>query len=47
MATIAGTSFGAGGAGHVRLSCANSLEDLREAVCRLDGWLQRHARIAS
>ena len=45
VATIAGTSFGARGEGHVRLSYATSLEDIREAMHRLGGWLCRHARL--
>lgn len=46
VASIAGTSFGAGGEGHVRFSCANSLENIREAIGRIDGWLRRHAPMA-
>jgi aspartate/methionine/tyrosine aminotransferase len=42
VATIAGTGFGALGEGHVRLSYANSLDDIREAMRRLDGWLRQH-----
>lgn len=39
VATIAGTSFGAGGEGHVRLSYASALDQLNEAIRRIDGWL--------
>lgn len=39
VATVAGTSFGAHGEGHVRFSCAASEEDLREALVRLAAWL--------
>ena len=42
VATIAGTSFGAKGEGHVRFSYASSLDDLHEAVRRIDGWLHTH-----
>lgn len=35
VATIAGTSFGAGGAGHVRVSYANSAANIREALRRM------------
>jgi aspartate aminotransferase len=35
VATLAGTAFGPGGAGHLRLSYANSLENLRRAVDRI------------
>lgn len=43
VATIAGTSFGARGEGHVRISYANSLLKIREAIGRIDGWLRRYA----
>jgi aspartate/methionine/tyrosine aminotransferase len=36
VATLAGTAFGAAGGGHLRLSYANSLENLRRAVERID-----------
>lgn len=39
VATVAGTGFGPGGSGHVRLSYACSTEALREAVARIDRWL--------
>jgi aspartate/methionine/tyrosine aminotransferase len=42
VATIAGTSFGARGEGHVRFSYASSLDDIREAMHRLDAWLRQH-----
>ena len=35
VATVAGTSFGKFGEGYVRLSCANSLEAIDEAVSRM------------
>ncbi|HKW78178.1 MAG TPA: pyridoxal phosphate-dependent aminotransferase [Candidatus Limnocylindria bacterium] len=38
VACLAGTAFGAGGEGHLRLSYANSLENLRLAVQRIGGW---------
>lgn len=43
VATIAGSSFGARGEGFIRLSFASSLDNLREAVRRLQPWLQCHA----
>jgi aspartate aminotransferase len=43
VATIAGAGFGARGEGHVRFSYAASLDDIREATRRLDGWLRRNA----
>lgn len=42
VATIAGTSFGARGEGHIRLAYTTSLEEIREAMRRLDGWLRHH-----
>lgn len=42
VATIAGTSFGEWGEGHVRFSYASSLEHIFEAVRRIDGWLHTH-----
>ncbi len=39
VATIAGTSFGAHGEGYLRLSYANSLENIKEAVARMGAWL--------
>jgi aspartate/methionine/tyrosine aminotransferase len=39
VATIAGTSFGRHGAGHLRLSYATSEADLETAVARIGAWL--------
>ncbi len=36
VATLAGTSFGPAGEGYLRLSYANSVENIREAVSRID-----------
>lgn len=41
VATIAGTSFGAHGEGYLRLSYANSLENILAATGRMREWLQR------
>jgi len=44
VATIAGTSFGAHGEGYLRLSYANSIENIQEATARIGKWLgQRNA----
>lgn len=40
VATIAGTSFGAQGEGFIRISYANSVENIREAMQRIRGWLE-------
>jgi aspartate/methionine/tyrosine aminotransferase len=39
VATIAGTSFGAWGEGYVRFSYANSVENIREALQRMERLL--------
>ena len=39
VATIAGTDFGAEGAGFIRLSCANSLENIASAIDRIEAFL--------
>jgi aspartate aminotransferase len=41
VATIAGTSFGALGEGHLRFSYAASMDALREALGRIGDWLER------
>ena len=40
VAVLAGTDFGAHGAGHIRLSYANSLEHLQEALEQMGGLLE-------
>jgi aspartate/methionine/tyrosine aminotransferase len=40
VATVAGTSFGSYGEGYLRLSYANSTENIREAIRRMDQWLR-------
>jgi aspartate/methionine/tyrosine aminotransferase len=40
VATIAGTSFGKHGEGYIRISYANSLENIAEAMGRMGGWLR-------
>jgi aspartate aminotransferase len=40
VATLAGTAFGAVGEGHLRLSYANSLENLNLAVDRIQDWVR-------
>lgn len=39
VATIAGTSFGREGEGYLRISYANSLENIEEAMARIRRWL--------
>ena len=38
---IAGTSFGRYGEGYLRLSYANSLPNIAEAISRMEDWLRR------
>lgn len=40
VAVVAGTSFGDGGAGHIRISCAAGLEVLEEAMSRIERFLE-------
>ena len=40
VAVLAGTDFGAHGAGHIRLSYANSLEHLQEALDQMGALLE-------
>jgi aspartate aminotransferase len=41
VATIAGTSFGKHGEGYLRVSYANSLENIAESMNRMGSWLQQ------
>ncbi len=43
VATIPGGCFGPLGEGHVRFSYTSSIDDIREAMRRLDAWLRQHA----
>ena len=40
VATIAGTSFGQQGEGYLRFSYANSVENIRAAMQRIDDWIK-------
>jgi aspartate aminotransferase len=42
VAALSGTSFGEFGEGYLRFSVANSLENLEEALIRLDHWTNRN-----
>ena len=46
VATIAGTSFGAHGEGFIRLSYANSLENIGAALQRIAAWLAERRSVA-
>jgi aspartate/methionine/tyrosine aminotransferase len=43
VAVLAGSSFGGNGEGYLRLSYANSLENLEEALAAMKALLERHA----
>ena len=40
IATIAGTSFGDAGADYIRLSFANSTENINEALDKIEAWVK-------
>ena len=42
VAALSGTSFGAFGEGYLRFSVANSLENLQEALNRIDQWTRKN-----
>jgi aspartate/methionine/tyrosine aminotransferase len=42
VAALAGTSFGEFGEGYLRFSVANSLENLQQALDRLDQWTKKN-----
>jgi aspartate/methionine/tyrosine aminotransferase len=43
VASVAGTSFGAHGEGYLRISYANSVDNIREAMSRIRAWLENRA----
>ena len=47
VAVLAGPSFGAHGEGYVRLSYANSLENIEEALAAIRSLLERSAPLAA
>jgi aspartate/methionine/tyrosine aminotransferase len=47
VAVLAGTAFGAFGEGYIRLSYANSIEQIELALSRIKGWLATHQAQAS
>jgi aspartate aminotransferase len=44
VACLSGTAFGAYGEGYLRFSVANSLENLNQALARIEGWAQKNLR---
>jgi aspartate aminotransferase len=43
VAALSGTAFGEFGEGYLRFSVANSLENLQQALDRLDQWTRKHS----
>ena len=43
VACLAGTAFGAWGEGHLRFSFANSVENIREALSRIESWVRKNS----
>jgi aspartate/methionine/tyrosine aminotransferase len=43
VASVAGTSFGAHGEGYLRISYANSVDNIRDAMSRIRSWLESRA----
>jgi len=41
VAALSGTAFGAFGEGYLRFSVANSLENLQQALERIDQWTKK------
>ncbi len=44
VAVLAGTAFGANGEGFLRISVANSLENIEQAIERIRNWIAAHPR---
>jgi aspartate/methionine/tyrosine aminotransferase len=44
VAALAGTAFGAYGEGYLRFSVANSLENLKKALARIEDWVEKNLR---
>jgi len=42
VAALSGTAFGAAGEGYLRFSVANSIENIGEALDRIDAWVRRN-----
>lgn len=42
VASLSGTAFGREGEGYLRFSYANSVENIEEAITRIDGWVKAH-----
>jgi aspartate/methionine/tyrosine aminotransferase len=47
VAVLSGTSFGSNGEGYIRLSYANSLQNLELAIARMAGALESRRRVGA
>ena len=47
VAVVPGTAFGESGAGHIRISYASSLQQINEALNRIDSFVNRHRQLAA
>ena len=43
VACLSGTAFGRQGEGYLRFSFANSIDNIRKALDRIDGWIRKHS----
>ena len=43
VACLSGTAFGRQGEGYLRFSFANSVENIRKALDRIDAWIRKHS----
>ena len=44
VACLSGTAFGSYGEGYLRFSVANSLDNLNQALDRINGWVEKNLR---
>ncbi len=47
VATLSGSAFGSQGAGHIRLSYANSVDNLERALERIGSYISKHSPVAA
>lgn len=45
VAVVPGTAFGSEGKGHVRMSYASKMSDLKEAGLRMERFLRKYAKV--
>lgn len=47
VAVVPGNAFGSSGEGHIRISYASSLQQINEALIRIDNFVKRHSQFAA